>query len=609
MIHAVQEGTSQLLAWDAHYFTVRRPGEDDFHTLHIVDTINGEKRASPTAGGRLPNLSESLRPLLNGEPVLLNRAPGESEPALHRLGDVRRPSASLMYVPVRSGKNVIGILSAQSYTPLRYNETDLRLLMQVADMVAPALDRAYAEEALRRARDELETRVRQRTADLTRVNESLTREFADRKRAEDELSLKNLVFDSSIAANSIADLGGSITQCNAAFLRVWGYQDKHEVIGKRVSDFLQDRDKATAILTALDTNGEWDGDYTAKRKDGSTFIAHGLATVVRDESGVVVGYQSAVNDITERIRAEEERAQLQAQLRHAQKLEAVGLLAGGISHEFNNILTVILGNSDRALRASGAKSAQQDPTTIDALKEIRHAAERAATLTKQLLTFSRKHKALRPQMLDPRQVVIGTENMLRQVIGEGIRLRIVLEPGQYSILAVAGEIEQAILNLAINARDAMPQGGRITIQVTAVDVDDKYVSSHIDAKPGPHVVIAVSDTGTGMDEDTLSHLFEPFFTTKPVGKGTGLGLAMVYGIVRQANGHVTVESIPGEGSTFRLLFPAVQGGALIEEQSVPQAHVGGNEIVLLCEDDLLVRRLARRVLEGHGYQVIEADNG
>lgn len=342
------------------------------------------------------------------------------------------------------------------------------------------------------------------------------------------------------------------------------------------------------------------------RKDGTTkpYYLTGIRIDLDGRPHLVgVGF-----DVSRRKQAEEEREYLQVQLRQAQKLEAVGLLAGGISHEFNNLLTVIIGNTDLALLATPDNSSQADDSITAALNEIRQAAERAAILTRQLLTFSRKQVPVaRPT--DIGQVIMGMENMLRQTIGETIRIRILSDPGKYTVMIDPAQIEQVILNLAINARDAMPGGGQLTIQIDRMTFDDKYVAGHLDAKVGPHVMVVVGDTGTGMDDHILDHLFDPFFTTKPVGKGSGLGLSIVYGIVRQAGGHITVDSRPGAGSRFCLFFPMAQEAASIEERPLPSQRVGGNETILLCEDEPLVRHMARRTLEGRGYHVIEAENG
>ena len=299
-----------------------------------------------------------------------------------------------------------------------------------------------------------------------------------------------------------------------------------------------------------------------------------------------------------------ERKRLEAQLLHSQKLEAVGQLAGGVAHDFNNLLTAIIGYSDLVLMSLG----QNDPSYKD-VEEIKKAAERAASLTRQLLAFSRK-QMLQPKVLDLNATVAHMEKMLQRLIRENIELVTILDPALGHIKADPGQIEQVIMNLAVNARDAMPLGGRLTIETANVVLDENYARQHMEVQPGPYVMLAVSDTGMGMDEETQSHIFEPFFTTKGVGQGTGLGLATVYGIVRQSGGHIRVYSEPGHGTTFKIYLPRIE--EIIESgrrAPIPSEFPPGRETILLVEDEDLVRDLARRVLLQRGYTVLEARHG
>ena len=296
--------------------------------------------------------------------------------------------------------------------------------------------------------------------------------------------------------------------------------------------------------------------------------------------------------------------QLEEQLRQSQKLEAIGMLAGGIAHDFNNLLTVIRGYSDLTLM----RLSEEDPLHRN-ISEVKKAAERAAGLTRQLLAFSRK-QVLQPKVLDLNAVVSELEKMLRRLIGEDIGLRTVLESDLGSVKADPGQIEQIIMNLAVNARDAMPQGGKLTIETTNVYLDEDYAKVHIAVIPGPYVMFAVSDTGTGMDSRTQARIFEPFFTTKEKGKGTGLGLSTVYGIVKQSGGNIWVYSEVGQGTTFKVYLPRVDEGAQEYKRSAEtEGAIQGSETILLAEDEEMVRKLARQVLEMHGYQVLEAANG
>jgi two-component system cell cycle sensor histidine kinase/response regulator CckA len=310
-----------------------------------------------------------------------------------------------------------------------------------------------------------------------------------------------------------------------------------------------------------------------------------------------------VREIAERKLGEEALRASEEQLRQSQKLESVGQLAGGIAHDFNNLLTVINGNSDLLLRRL------DDEQQRERVEEIKKAGGRAAQLTRQLLAFSRK-QMLQPVVLNLNHVVPDVGKMLRRLIGEDIDLMTALDPELGQVNADPGQIEQVLMNLAINARDAMPKGGKLTIQTANVYLDESYVRTHAAAKPGPHVMLAVSDNGHGMDAETQARIFEPFFTTKEKGKGTGLGLSTVYGIVKQSGGDIWVYSEVGRGTTFKIYLPCVEEAAEPHEQAAPQASTPqGFETVLLVEDDEIVRKLAREILELNGYGVLAAADG
>jgi PAS domain S-box-containing protein len=288
------------------------------------------------------------------------------------------------------------------------------------------------------------------------------------------------------------------------------------------------------------------------RKDGSVVPTEVVTTLITDAAGQVTHLQGVTRDLSERRRAEAERAKLEAQLRESQKLESIGRLAGGIAHDFNNLLSVILGTA--GLLADELR--EPDPLRAD-LEEIRHAAERAATLTRQQLAFSRKQLLL-PEVLRVNEVVEGIESMLRRMLGEDIELATDLAADLGRVLADRGQLEQVLMNLAVNARDAMPSGGRLTIETANVELDADYAAQHVAARPGSYVALAVSDTGCGIDAETKAQIFEPFFTTKETGKGTGLGLSTVYGIVKQSGGYIWVYSEPGTGTTFKVYLPRVE---------------------------------------------------
>jgi signal transduction histidine kinase/CheY-like chemotaxis protein len=305
-------------------------------------------------------------------------------------------------------------------------------------------------------------------------------------------------------------------------------------------------------------------------------------------------------DIT---RQRAERKRLEERLTQSQKLEVVGRLAGGIAHDFNNLLTAILGYAN--LVAMGLD--EHDPLR-SSMEEIISAAERAAVLTRQLLAFSRK-QVLRPRVIDLNGLIAGLERMLVRVVGEDVRLVTRLAADAGRVEADPGQLEQVLLSLVANARDAMPRGGELAIETSNVDFDPSEAAQQGEARPGRHVRIAVSDTGVGMSRDVLDHLFEPFFTTKPSGAGTGMGLAAVYGVVRQSGGHLTVASEPGRGSVFTIFLPRVEAAVAALAVAERPAPAGGKETILLAEDEDGVRRLLRRLLEEQGYRVLEAASG
>jgi CheY-like chemotaxis protein len=291
------------------------------------------------------------------------------------------------------------------------------------------------------------------------------------------------------------------------------------------------------------------------------------------------------------------------QYRQAQKMEAVGRLAGGVAHDFNNLLTVILGYSDVLL-----DSMEPDDPLRECVDSIRQAGQRASRLTSQLLAFGRR-QLLQPQVLDLNAIVSDTGRLLTRLIGEDIALATVLDPGIGAVRADAGQITQMIMNLAVNARDAMPKGGQLTIETANVDLDDSYTAIHPGVQPGPYVMLAVTDTGTGMSPEVLSHLFEPFFTTKPKGLGTGLGLSMVYGIVKQSGGDVHVYSEVGRGTTFKIYLPRIAATAAAESVVPEPAPASRGETILFVEDDADVAVLVRSMLRDLGYDVLAASNG
>jgi signal transduction histidine kinase/ActR/RegA family two-component response regulator len=341
--------------------------------------------------------------------------------------------------------------------------------------------------------------------------------------------------------------------------------------------------------------------FLTTREEG--FSAEDMAIATAFASHAAIALENS-RLLLESRRAYDELAETQGQLEQAQKMDAVGRLAGGVAHDFNNLLTVILGRTDILLHPLKP----EDPMRRG-IELIQRTAGRAADLTRQLLAFSRK-QVLEPVVLDLAAVTTDMKDMLGRLIGEDIALLTNPTPGLGRVKADRGQIEQVIMNLAVNARDAMPQGGRLIVETANIDLDDEYVRRHVGARPGPHVMLAVSDTGTGIPHEIQSQIFEPFFTTKEQGKGTGLGLATVYGIVKQSGGYIEVDSEPGQGTTFRVYLPRLDAEpAPVDRSARPAAAAGGTETILLVEDEEGVRELARDILRASGYTVLEARNG
>ena len=436
----------------------------------------------------------------------------------------------------------------------------------------------------------------------------LEREVAERKRAEEALREREerirLLLDSTVEAIYGIDLQGNCTFSNPACARLLGYAGPGLLLGRNMhalthhhrSDGTPYPEEECPIYRAFQSGeGTHADNEVFWRADGTKFATEYWSLPMR-RGDQVVGAVVTFWDISERKKLEE-------QLRQAQKMEAIGRLAGGVAHDFNNLLTVINGYGEMLL----ATVPIADPSR-DMIREMVAAGMRAAALTRQLLLFSRK-AIFEPKILDLKTVVADMDKMLRRIIGEDIQLATVADPDPSAVKADLGHVEQVILNLVVNSRDAMPQGGKLTIEVRNVELDAAYAQDHPDVRPGRYVLLAVSDTGCGMDAATLAHIWEPFFTTKGEG-GTGLGLATVYGIVKQSGGHVVVYSEVGWGTTFKIYFPQLTpppgaGKSTARLAVLPR----GGETVLLAEDDDGVRALTRRALQDCGYTVLEARDG
>ncbi len=408
------------------------------------------------------------------------------------------------------------------------------------------------------------------------------------------------LFEESKDAIVIMTPKGKILDANPAAVELLTYISRDELLQVDIIQHLSVSPKQLEQFRQTLTRQGFvkDFEFVIRRKDGRKLTILGSATAVYDENGDIVAYQAIARDITE-------RKQLEAQLHQSQKMEAIGRLAGGVAHDFNNMLTVITGYANLLLSSQSDEHNQQSKD----IQQITRAAEQAANLTRQLLAFSHQ-QALQPRIMDLNEVITNMEKMLRRLIGEDIDLTSVLASDLGQVKADPSQIEQVIMNLAVNARDAMPQGGKLTLETANVELDHNYAPRHLDVTPGSYVMVAVSDTGHGMDEETQSHIFEPFFSTKEHGKGTGLGLATVHGVIRQSGGHISVYSEPGQGTVFKIYLPRVEEAAASTKQDRPSTEsLVGSETILLVEDNEMVRQLAHQVLDKNGYKVLVAHHG
>jgi PAS domain S-box-containing protein len=425
-------------------------------------------------------------------------------------------------------------------------------------------------------------------------------DIAERKRAEERICRLAQAVENSTELIAIANPDGRISFANHALLQATGYKDT-EIIGEFFGKTLISHnnppalDEEIRVRTLLE--GGWRGECLGRRKDDSDFPVFLSTGQIKDNRGLVIGIFGIGQDITDRKRLEE-------QLLVSQKMEAVGRLAGGVAHDFNNLLGVIVGYSDLVLDAFPS----EDPRHQQ-LEQIKKAGLRATSLTRQLLTFSRK-QVCQPVVLDINALVTDFNKMLRRMVGEDIEFTNALHQGLGQVKVDPGQIEQVIMNLVVNSRDAMPNGGKLIIETANVDLDEDYCLLHPSVQPGRYVMLAVSDSGSGMDAKTQARIFEPFFTTKEEGKGTGLGLAIVYGVVKQSEGHIWVYSELGKGTTFKIYFPRIDEPA--QSAATDRGEAGslrGFETILLAEDSTLLRVLTCALLENNGYEVIAAENG
>ena len=525
---------------------------------YFVDEFDTEFPAKKLGKG----LTEYV--LRTGQPLLVTP---EVQAELERRGEVEligAPSIDWVGVPLKIGERTIGVLVAQTYAPgVRYGETEKHILQFVSTQVAMAIERKRTEEQL-----------------------------------HDSERKYRLLFETNPEPMWVYDFETlQILAVNGAAITRYGYSER-EFLELTIRDLrlAEDQGRLHEELSRRQANQEAVRVGVRHRtKDGQPFevdlVARPLEFAGRRARLVLA------RDVTAQRHLEE-------QLRQSQKMEAVGQLAGGIAHDFNNLLTAILGSTQLLLH----NTPTGDPRREDA-EEIRNAGMRAAELTRQLLAFSRR-QVLAPKVLELNAVVTNMQRMLQRLLGEDVELATALDPAAGAVSADPGQLEQVLLNLAVNARDAMPSGGRLDVATSRLTLAEEHMERRHRLPAGDYACLAVTDTGVGMDDATQAHLFEPFFTTKEVGKGTGLGLATVYGIVKQSGGYIWVYSEPGRGTTVKVYLPRVAGEADAPPLAAPSlAEVRGDETVLLVEDATPVRTMARRGLEGRGYRVLDASDG
>jgi PAS domain S-box-containing protein len=421
----------------------------------------------------------------------------------------------------------------------------------------------------------------------------IARDITERKRVEETYLRLVTAIEQAAETIVITDPAGAILYANPAFEKTSGFTCAEALgrnprilkSGKQGADFYRN------MWVMLAAGQVWSGHFINKRKDGTLYQEEATISPVRDATGKIINYVAVKRDVTRELALEE-------QYRQAQKMESIGRLAGGIAHDFNNLLTVINGYSKMILA-----ELRTDNPLRDQLEEIEKAGECAAGLTRQLLAFSRK-QILQPCVLDLNGLVRDMQGMLERLMGEDVEVRYAFHPEDVTVHADRHQLEQVIMNLAVNARDAMPDGGQLLIETALVD--ESRVSSSPEARPGRYAMLAVSDTGTGMDEATERRIFEPFFTTKPIGQGTGLGLAMVQGIVAQSGGYINVYSEPGQGTAFKIYLPALAGAKVPAEQAAVISALQGWETILVVEDQVEVRNFAVAALQEYGYRVMQA---
>jgi PAS domain S-box-containing protein len=516
---------------------------------------------------------------------------------------------SCFAVPVTVGPDVVAVLEFFAEQKSVLDNQTRTVVSQIGTQLGRVVERERSVEALEAAKGQLEERVEQRTAELQELNAALTEEIVERKRAEEAsraygLKLVSVCKAAGLGFASWNEIEGQYDSVSEQYAAFHGYtQDDF------LAEFRHGRDYCLIHSDDVDRYRAWEASFRSEqkeseirfravRRDATVCQIREIDFPIYDASGRFTQTLVIQQDITD-------IHDMEAQLRQAQKMEAVGQLTGGIAHDFNNLLAVILANLE--MLAAGSDEADEIREWAEVAME---ATDRGASLTQRLLAFSRK-QSLRPEALNPQILFENMLDLLRRTLGEAVDIQVTGDSDRWLVEADPSQLENALLNLAINARDAMPGGGQLTIDTSSMQIDDDFANPQLETAPGDYVVVSVSDTGVGMPAEVVDHVFEPFFTTKDVGEGSGLGLSMVYGFVIQSGGNIHVYSEEGLGTTIRIYLPRYQGVEKQIEESARPAEIsrGNGEAVLVVEDDDSLRSLVAQMLQSLGYEVHVASSG
>ncbi|MEW6303052.1 MAG: PAS domain S-box protein [Verrucomicrobiota bacterium] len=556
--HIILEAADKLLGWDACSLNLHFEGTATVAPILGFDLILGERREISTnpPGSELTPL---MRKVLESGPQLILRQPGtDPAPDLVPFGDEARRSASILAVPVRHGLKIVGFLSIHSYKPNAYSQKDLETLQALAEHCGGVLERIWSTE-----------QIQQQAA----------------------------LLDESTDAIFVRDLDQRITYWNRGAQRLYGWK-AGEVLGKRASEILyKDKsEQAERARAAVMEKGEWIGELNQVTREGKEIVVLSRRSLMRDAEGKPRSVLQINSDITE-------KKQLETQFLRTQRLESIGTLAGGIAHDLNNVLAPMI-MAVQLLRMN-----QNDDSTTKLLDTLESSAQRGAGMVRQILSFARGLEGERAE-LQLKHLIADQIKISKDTFPRSIKVVSRTAKDLWTVIGDSTQLYQVLMNLCVNARDAMPQGGTLTVEAENIVLDEHYARLHVEAKPGPYVVLTVKDSGTGMPKHIQDRVFDPFFTTKEPGKGTGLGLSTVLGITKSHGGFLNLYSEEGRGTTFRVYLPAVTG-AEVQAATEPTAELprGNGELVLVADDEANVREITQRTLEAHGYRVITANDG